>query len=238
MRRRLPALTVFAVLLFAAPAHADSFDVLGRGDSGGGCGAIGAGVSQCSSLRDAVAAAGQTAGADTISLHSGSPYVLSNGALPLSSDVSIFSDSTRGTVIQASPSARVATVGGTAQVALINLTLQGGAAGPRAKGGNPLTSPRTSGSLANVRVTGGTAFEGGGIANGGTLEMINSVIDGNTASFAGGGILNDGSLGAATLDVLNSTIAANRVTDGSGAGIRSEGNTGNEVSLSFVTLAR
>ncbi|WP_157591869.1 choice-of-anchor Q domain-containing protein [Solirubrobacter soli] len=240
MRRLLPALVIAVALLYVPAAYADSFDVVGRSDSGptAPCNAIAPGAWQCATLRDAVAAADGSSGADGIVLHSGSPYVLSNGALLLSSDITIFSDSTRDTVIQAGSSARVATVGGTAQVTLLNLTIQGGAAGPSANGGNIVTSSGTTLSLSNVRVTGGTAHEGGGIANSGTLNVVNSLIDNNTASSFGGGILNQSTVGPADLTVVNSTIAANRVTDGDGAGIRSEGDTGNQLSLSFVTLAR
>lgn len=65
---------------------------------------------------------------------------------------------------------------------------------------------------------------GGGIANYGTLTLINSTVSGNSASEgAGGGISN--TLSGSTLTLKNSTIAGNTVTGaiGSGGGIDNHG---------------
>ena len=238
MRRLLPALAVLASAVFAAPASADTFDVIGRGDSGGGCTAIGVQSFQCASLRDAVAAA-STGREHAVILHAGSPYVLSGGQLSITSGQFVLAgENARSTVIQAGTGARVLALSGTADVTLANVTVQGGSA-TSATGGNLLTNAGTTLSLLNVRVTGGTANAGAGIANSGSLAILNSLIDNNVAGSAGGGILNDGSAsGAAELDVLNSTIAFNRVQDGTGAGIQTEGNLGNTVTLAFATVAR
>ncbi|MCL2306204.1 MAG: fibronectin type III domain-containing protein, partial [Planctomycetaceae bacterium] len=65
--------------------------------------------------------------------------------------------------------------------------------------------------LMGVTITGGyTTSGGGGIYNGGTLTVMNSVIFDNSA-FAGGGIYNSG-----TLKITNSTISDNSATNGGG----------------------
>jgi predicted outer membrane repeat protein len=78
--------------------------------------------------------------------------------------------------------------------------------------------------LVAVRVTSyDNAAVGGGIANNGTLTLIDSTLSGhratanNGASSAGGGILNQG-----TLTVIKSTISGNSATYG--GGIYSGGN--------------
>jgi hypothetical protein len=195
---------------------------------------------QCDSLRNAVETAQATSGGPHgILLHGGAPYVLSDGQLSITSgDIVIAGENARTTAIQAGTASRVLTLGGTATVTLSSVTVQGGNA-LSATGGNLLVNQGTSLSLVNTRVTGGNANAGGGIASSGSLTVLNSLIDNNTAGGAGGGILSDGANGAADLTVSNSTIAFNGVLDGaSGAGIQLEGNTGNSVSLSFSTLAR
>jgi parallel beta-helix repeat protein len=59
--------------------------------------------------------------------------------------------------------------------------------------------------LIGLTIQGGTAAFGGGIANSGTLNLENSTVSGNTATFTGGGIYNR--LGTVTLD--NSTVSGN-----------------------------
>jgi CSLREA domain-containing protein len=66
--------------------------------------------------------------------------------------------------------------------------------------------------IRNCRVTGNTAdLRGGGISNGGTLEVENSTIDGNTA-LKGGGIYHEG----VHLKLTNVTISGNTATDNGG----------------------
>ena len=65
----------------------------------------------------------------------------------------------------------------------------------------------------------GTAQLGGAIYNLGTVEVVNSTIDGNSAN-RGGAIFND----AGTVVVTNSTVS-NNVTGSSGAGIYNDGGT-------------
>src|SRR6266480_1560095 len=57
--------------------------------------------------------------------------------------------------------------------------------------------------------TGGSFFNGGGIDNRGTLNIVNSTITGNIANVNGAGIANSG-----TLNMSNSTISSNSATGG------------------------
>jgi CSLREA domain-containing protein len=68
----------------------------------------------------------------------------------------------------------------------------------------------------NVTVRDGSAPDGGGIFNGGTLEMTNCTVSGNSASDDGGGIFNGG-----TLTMTNCTVSGNSADYG--GGIRNEG---------------
>ena len=95
--------------------------------------------------------------------------------------------------------------------------------------------------LDRVRVTGGTAASGGGIANrNGTMLITNSLIDHNAATVGGGdggGIINfGGDAGAsANLTIRNTTIAFN--TARLAGGLISYGNDGDAMTLDHVTIA-
>jgi hypothetical protein len=71
-------------------------------------------------------------------------------------------------------------------------------------------------SLENLTIANGSAVDGVGIFNAGTLTVTNSTISGNSAIMIGGGIHNEG-----TLTVTNSTISGNDAL--SGGGIHNEG---------------
>jgi CSLREA domain-containing protein len=70
--------------------------------------------------------------------------------------------------------------------------------------------------VAGVTLTGGSATTGGAafVAADGILHFFNAVIDENVAAARGGGIHAQG-----TVSLQNSTVAANRVNDGSGGGL-------------------
>ena len=72
--------------------------------------------------------------------------------------------------------------------------------------------------LHGLTVTGGNAVgtSGGGIRNIGTVSLVNTSVEGNTAEFNGGGILN-GELGQqGTLNLSNSQVSGNSAVDGGG----------------------
>ena len=70
--------------------------------------------------------------------------------------------------------------------------------------------------LTGLTISGGSAVDGGGIDNAGTLTLTNSAIDNNSATLQGGGIDNAG-----TLTLSNSTIDNNSA--GAGGGIDNSG---------------
>jgi hypothetical protein len=65
--------------------------------------------------------------------------------------------------------------------------------------------------LSDIVITGGSAAFGGGIANFGTLTLVNSTVANSRAELAGGGILNVG-----TLILINSTVAGSSASAGGG----------------------
>ena len=70
----------------------------------------------------------------------------------------------------------------------------------------------TAVTLEDMEITGGSATDGGGIYNAGTVNVTDSTISGNTATFNGGGIYNAG-----TVNVTDSTISGNTaINNGSG----------------------
>ena len=72
-------------------------------------------------------------------------------------------------------------------------------------------------SISGLTITGGSATEGGGIRNEGTLTVMNSTLRRNTAASIGGGIYNCG-----TLTITNCTLCGNSA-DNRGGGIYNEG---------------
>jgi len=83
--------------------------------------------------------------------------------------------------------------------------------------------------LRNLTIVDGRAeYDGGGIANGGTLTVTNSTFSGNRAGDIGGAIANGG-----TLTVTNSTFSGNRAVQGGGALF----NAGGTATLTNCTLS-
>ena len=62
--------------------------------------------------------------------------------------------------------------------------------------------------LAGLTISGGSAGNGGGIANDGTLTVTDTTIEDNTAMYFGGGIFNGG-----TLTITGSAIESNTITN-------------------------
>jgi hypothetical protein len=104
-----------------------------------------------------------------------------------------------------------------------SLTLSGEGAAATAISGGGVTqvlvvNGGTVVTISGVTIRGGMATSfGGGVANNGTLTLLNSVVTGNTTTVPGGGLY---SLG--TLTLLNSTVSGNTATNG-GGGIENNG---------------
>ncbi len=236
---RLIWLLVIAVLLVApSTAAAETFNVIATADVVEPCtGTV------CPSIRAALAAAKDSAGADTIAVPGGD-YPLSEGVLAVDSPVTVRGAGARLTTIfaDAARQDRVFDVSSGVTAQFTGLTMRGGTAWSangffggnlRNNGGDVL--------LDHVRVTDGSAESGGGISNAaGTMTIQYSLIDNNRALSGGGdsgGIQNFGSgQTPGVLTVRDSTVAFNAAR--LGGGIFSWGNPDNVTTLQRVTVAQ
>jgi hypothetical protein len=238
MLRRALILLLAASAALPSTAAASTYMVVGTGDGDAGCRASSTGATnfECDSLRAAIAVASAAPG-NAVYLPGGT-YSVTQAQLTLASDVTLVGANARAVTIQRSGSGRIFVVPPGATPSVYGVTISGGNQG-NGSGGNILNQGELL--LANVRVTGGTAANGGGIANvGGDLSVFWSLIDNNQATGGqGGGISNEGvSAGAAsTLQLLDTTVAFNTASGG-GGGIRSFGNAGNDVDLLAATIGR
>ena len=160
MRRFLPALALTAAIL-AAPAQADTFDVVGarrlrRRVLGDRRAALAVPVA----ARRGPTAGGTRAATHGVILHAGWPYVLSAGELSVTSG----SDPRRrGRAVDDDPGRhrrRACCRWAARRRSRWRTSRCRAAAPPSATGGNLLTDAGTTLSLVNVRVTGGTANAG------------------------------------------------------------------------------
>ncbi|HSP56370.1 MAG TPA: choice-of-anchor Q domain-containing protein [Dehalococcoidia bacterium] len=184
------------------------------------------------SLREAVIAANQASGADSISLGAGT-YTLSiagtgegeaaTGDLDINDSVTIIGAGADVTIVDGGGVDRVFEVT-SADFTLSDVTVQNGevddyGAGIMNPGGSNLTVERVT--ISNNLSIGHLAEQifhgGGGIFNQGTLTLSESTISANEARESGGGGLYNG--GEAT--ITNSTISGNSTTGGDfgGAGV-------------------
>ena len=167
-------------------ASATSFAVTNLDDAGPG------------SLRDAIAAANGTAGADLITF---APSL--TGAITLSSGQLTISDSLQ----IVGPGRGVLTVDGNLAGRVFDI---------------PLSPGDVDVSISGLTISNGTAQTGGGIrVQDENLTLDDVALTGNTAAAEGGGLYVDGF--AATLTVRNSTISGNVARGGGGAYVEDTG---------------
>jgi hypothetical protein len=234
--RRLGTLAVLvaaSVLASAAPAHADSYVVETVADdvSAPPC-EFQVAYYSCPMLRSAIEAANASPNDDTITVPAGTVN-LDGEPLTVTSDIVILGAGVDSTIISGGGDSRVFHVDADGLLTLTVLTVANGHSPEQ--GGNILVSPDGSLSLLYTRVTDGQAATGGAISNSGSLSVGFSQIDNNTATNLGGAIHNSGGTGgAASMQVINSTVAFN---NGTGA-IASTGNEANELALTHATIAR
>ena len=238
-----------AFLLLAAPATAATFNVTTTGDTGGAC-PPNPRLPQCT-LRVALQNAANTSETDTINLPAGG-YAVTQGALAIPGGTSIIGSGADVTAIDAGGRSRVFTVSGTGNI-IANVTVSGGSALDEQDGGyggNILANYGAGLTLNHVRVTGGVALHGGGIAtsssgSSGGVSIVNSLIDNNearvsasgqTTSAEGGGVLVRAIDGPQTMTISDSTIAGNRAKTGAGA-MLSTNSTQSTLDLTRVTIA-
>jgi hypothetical protein len=257
MKRRAGWLSgaLLAVLVFAAPAPAATFDVTNPLDGLGACDA------DCT-LREAVIAANANPGPDTIVLPAGvyafslvaaEPDSAAAGDLDLTDDVVITGAGPGQSIVDAQQLDRVFEVAEGVRVGMSGLTIRGGHRPRFALGGAGVYN---SGELELTRVVvtgnGATSFEGGGIFSDGTLTLTDVVVA-NNGAFADGGIRSDGTAtltrvtvssnsaeegpagieNRGTMSLSNSTISGNHTSFEAGGGISNKGS----LSLRNVTIA-
>jgi len=144
------------------------------------------------SLRDAIIAANAAAGGDTISLPAGT-YTLSITSTPEDLAAAGDLDITDNLVILGAGAADAIIDGGALDRVFEILS------------GNTVE-------ISGVTIRNGAHSNGGGIRNGGTLTLTDSVVTGNTTSHSGGGIYNVGTL------VLNDSTVSDNVSSTAGQG--------------------
>ncbi|WP_099066659.1 beta strand repeat-containing protein [Nostoc linckia] len=172
------------------------------------------------SLRQAILNANALAGANTITF-AGSVFTdatpdtitLTSGQLTITDDVTIEGTGANQLTVSGNNASRVFNISNAGTDAIIDaLTI---ANGNSANGGGIAISSGASLVLTDSTVSNnssGLGFGGAGIANtGGTVNVINSTISGNTSTTFGGGIASQG-----TLTVTNSTISGNTASTGGG----------------------
>ena len=244
MSVRTVALLGLAMLVTAAPAQAATFTVTTTADTAGASGCT---ATLCT-VRTAIAAAAANGnGADDVIVLSGATYAVNaaSGALTVptgATRITIQGTGANATAIQSPGTIRALIVNSSAAVTVTGLTLRGGTI-TSGQGGNVLVSSQASATFNRVRITGGSAPQGGGLAalGAGSLTIQSSLIDGNTATgtaltATGGGIYVQGQTTATPITIQDSTIASNSARNGGGIAI--ENNTGQAPVLRGVTLAR
>ena len=144
----------------------------------------------------------------------------------------------RDTVLRGGGKDRLISVARLNVVTLRDLTLAGGVAPSNGDGGNLFANTSSRVLMQRVRITGGSAARGGGIASSAalTVTIVNSLIDGNTATGDGGGVLGLGSTSSTLVQIRDTTITRN--TAGAGGGIALDGNATGFLRLERSTVAR
>ena len=246
MRVRAAFIAGLAALAVAAPAQAATFTVTTTADTAGpaGCTAV------ACTLRSAIsAAAGNGNTADDVIVVPAGTYTLNAqlGGLvvPASATrITLQGAGANTTIIQPPTDTvmRVLAVNSNASVAIERVTLRNGNV-TTGFGGNLWVQSMASATLTGVRVAGGRAPQGGGVAAVGAsaLTIARSLIDANVATGAslaelGGGVYVQGQTAAAAVTITDSTITANSARNGGGLGMIN--NTGQPPALRGVTLAR
>jgi hypothetical protein len=220
VRAKIHAVVFCSVLAcaFTLSAHATTIIVTNTNDNGSG------------SLRQALATAndGDTIDATAVS----GAITLTSGELLVHKSVTINGSGADVLAIDGNAASRVFEIGSGETVTIFNLTIRNGL--DDVSGGGILNGDGATSTITNCTVSdnlaGGIQGQGGGIFNAGTLAIVNSTVDGNTAGSAGGitgdggGICNRG-----TLTIVNDTISGNTAISevGSGGGALQRRNADN-----------
>ncbi|NER49578.1 MAG: PEP-CTERM sorting domain-containing protein [Symploca sp. SIO1A3] len=175
------------------------------------------------SLRQAILDANGLGGADEIFFDfglSGGTINLTGGELLITDDLTISGLGADFLSVDAGGFSRVFNIGGTDPIDVLfeGLTITGGTS--NGNGGGILNNFNSALTLTNSIISGNqAAFDGGGIANLGTLTVIESLVSGNLAGDDAAGLVN---FSSGTLMVIDSTLSGNSAVD-VGGGIGNNG---------------
>jgi hypothetical protein len=181
-------------------------------------------------LRAAVAAANS---GDTIVIDPGVNPSLTSGDIPIESNspfsLTIVGQGAHGTTINANADSQIFFLGNTngslttafVTLTLSHMTLADGFGGGDFSDGGALDSEDANLTLDDVTLTGNAAQSDGGaiFQCGGTMSLTDVTVVANTARFEGGGIEPGCSNATTNAQIINSTVADNTVTAGSGGGL-------------------
>ncbi|MEJ7592856.1 MAG: DUF4347 domain-containing protein [Planctomycetaceae bacterium] len=192
------------------------------------------------SLREAIIAANNSTGADTIFLTAGT-FTISiggqgenaafSGDLDITDSLTITGAGSGLSIIDANALDRVFEVSVGVTATLEDLTIRGGAMASNDFGGGVLVNNAANLNLTRVVITGNSTGSGAGIYNYGTLVATDTSINNNTANDSGGGLYND--RGSVTLNRV--TISGNTAGK-DGGGIENAG-SGAAMTLTNVTVS-
>ncbi len=192
------------------------------------------------SLREAIIATNNTAGADAISLAAGT-YTLSRtgasedaastGDLDITGDLTITGAGAASTIVDGNALDRVFHVQSGVNAILTDLTIRGGLTAANGSGGGVYVDSGATLALSRVIITANSAGTGAGLYNFGTLTATDTTFSNNAAVNWGGGLYND--RGVMVLDRV--TISGNSAGR-DGAGIYN-GGSGAALSLVNVTVS-
>jgi filamentous hemagglutinin family protein len=115
------------------------------------------------------------------------------------------------TVNGGSSTFRVFNITGSFTVNIDGMTITGGTVAGFSKGGGIQVGISSTLNLSNSTISGNSATYGGGISNAGIAIVTNSIITNNLANTSGGGIYNSG-----TANLTNNTISGNSSSSGGG----------------------
>ncbi len=179
-------------------------------------------------LREAIDLANSTAAQDTINFSgalAGATIVLTGAELDITQDVTITGDINgdgfADITVNGAGGSRVFDVenfgGSPTEVVLDGLSISGGSA---VTGGGLRTDVNTDVTITDSTFIGNQANFGGGIANFGSLTVINTTFENNSASNAGGAVATSG-----FTEIENSTVSGNTATTEGGGIYNSSGTT-------------
>jgi LPXTG-motif cell wall-anchored protein len=201
------------------------------------------------SLREAVCAANNTAGDDTISFAVNGTFALTgaanednggSGDLDVKQGLAITGNGTANTIIDGSGIERIFDVFPSAPstFGLTGLTVQNGDTRTTSftDGGALYLHNNVTTTLSNVRVQNNFSGSSGAIENRGILTITDSTISGNQTIPASGNVTGGGIRNAGPLTITNSTISNNSVR-GEGGGIATTTAAAVTVSVSNTTIS-